>query len=310
MFNFKTNKWTYIKNYLKKLLYNLFVVIGSIALVFNLLYAKQDVMIIPYFSYTTYSSASSKKELDVDGVFGSLIYDKYKFDIAIERAVLRYKIWPNLKQFDIAYLFSYYGIYPFTYKIGLHHILSNDKESNNAFIVTSGLKWEKETFGVGINTYLSFYKNYLDHLDKKDVNYLKLFQISPEVTLKLNKKKGIFTLNSIGGEFNFIKVNGIKTALLQKHYQYFAFKCDYTIGALFAKLRVWTGKKSFAIEQNGFVVYNSADLYKKGISNKFYYQINKKSAISIHYDYAKFKGIYKSKDAYLQSVGGSFIYKF
>ena len=278
----------------KLLLSGLFL--GSLAI------AQTNYNVLPYAGYIDYSGETTKDNGSVVGVYLSALESSWKTELDVEHTIISYNDnTSDLKQNDFTLLVHYYEGYNFDYKLGIHYIDSTDKVTDTGKIFMAGiLYYETLKYNVGIDIYYSDYTN--------QSTSPRLYQVSPKVGFNFGDYN-----SAIGSFYTEAKVDYIKVGHnredndLKNNYTSFELTLNNYNGAFTTSLNGWIGKRSYAIENGGFIVNNIGNEQTGGFKVSESYAINKISSAKLEYAYTTFKDTGDAKsNTFLASYSYSF----
>jgi hypothetical protein len=281
---------------MKKLLLTGLIGLGSLTM------AQTYYSILTYAGTLTYSGGTTKDNGIVGGIYVSAFKSPYKVELDAEHTKIKYKNNnPTLKQTDLTAIIHYYQGHNLDYKVGIHHILSDDKLTDKANIFAVGILYYKMyTYNTGVDIYYSDYSN----LSTSPT----LWQITPKAGISF----GVYN-SKIGSFYAEAKLDYIKPI---KNKDENNLKNSYTSGELSltnyngnfqTKISGWIGRRSFAVDNGGFVVNNLTSTQKSGAKISELYKINKKSNVKIEYSFTRFE---ESANSYSRTYLASYSYSF
>jgi hypothetical protein len=278
------------------------VVAGLIGLG-SLVMAQTYYSVLPYAGKIYYSGQTTKDNGYVGGIYLSAFQSPYKTELDIEHTRIKYKDNTHLNQTDFTALIHYYQGYNLDYKIGIHHIISDDSLTDRANIYLAGILFYKTLkYNSGVDIYYSDYSN--------TSTSPKVWQLTPKAGINFGNY-----YSKIGSFYAEAKVDYIHTLEnkdennLKSSYTSGELSLSNYKGAFTTKLSGWIGKRSFAIDNGGFIVNNLTNTQKFGAKFSESYKINIKSNVKIEYSYTKFDGDTLG-NAHSNTVLASYNYNF
>ncbi len=260
-----------------------------------------------YSAGLSYDKSLTKDDGYVVGVYGYWgIGLQHSLEFGLDYTHINYKNnQPDLDQTDLTFIYTNYSFNKTKLKIGFHYIDSDDKLSDGGTTVILGFdKYEPYRWNAGVDL---FYTKYNDYINLNGSKGLDVYQITPKVGFYFGDyyKYGSFYLETLA---TYIKHSddvgfGKSFVSLEERINYYIKKFAFT-------LSVWGGKRSFFVDNGGFVVYNLQEKYKYGVSFKAGYSFNQRLGVSATVGYQKFKEINNPKDvkimSYVLNLGYSF----
>jgi len=270
----------------------------------SLVMAQTYYSVLPYVATINYSGDTTKNNGYVGGVYLSALESPYKVELDAEHTQIKYtNNTPTLNQNDFTGIIHYYQGYNLDYKVGMHHISSDDKLTDKANIYLAGiLYYQTLKYNAGVDLYYSDYSN----LSTSP----KIWQISPKAGVNFGNY-----YSKIGSFYAQAKIDYIHPTSnkdenkLKSNYTSAELSLSNYKGAFTTKFSGWMGKRAFEVDNGGFIVNNLTKTQKAGAKISESYKINKKSNVKIEYSYTKFNGD-TSETAHSNTYLASYNYNF
>ncbi len=220
--------------------------------------------VMPYYSHLQYGSGSIKSHGDVAGVYG---YASTTFDlveVGIEETAIYFRSGFRFRQGDYTVIWNNYNIQDFRLRAGIHYMSNNDPLTNAGVIGILGAHYTQDRWEVGADYYVTNYQKYTPNLT---VN-----QFSPRIAFPYGTAKGelrgyyIHTNSNLGlGKRDFLSLEG---------------RMSQDIGKVNVGAYGWGGEQTFAVRNDGFVVYNLAEKHRAGFGGEASYKFTEHSKIT------------------------------
>lgn len=258
--------------------------------------------VLPYAGYINYSGDTIKDKGMVGGVYLSAFQSPWKTEIDAEHTEIKYKDnTPKLTQTDLTLKVNYYEGYNLAYNLGVHYIDTSDALTDKSLIYMAGISYYKTLqYNAGVDLYYSDYS----HLKISPT----IYQVSPKAGINFGD------YNSAIGSFYFeTKVDYIR---IGKNRRENYLKTSYTSveltlnnynGNFTTSISGWGGKRSYAVENGGFIVNNLGNEQTGGFKVSEEYKIDQIQNIKLEYSYTKFKDY---GDAKSNTILASYSYSF
>lgn len=235
--------------------------------------------IMPYGSYMKYSSNVTKDKAYLGGLYTSISYSPFLFEIDAEHLIIKYKnnIVPDWIQNDLTLVGNYYYGYNWIGRLGIHNMFVNQVEKHYEKTLIAGVNYyQKLNYNIGTDFYYSTYPN-----------SMKVYQISPKAGTYFGDydSYGLFYLQA---KENYIHLDNKNDNNLKNNYLNTDLSLKYFKGPLTLTLIGSFGRNAYKIDNNGFVVYNTGDEYKRQVTVSATYNLNKNSNLGIEYSKATF----------------------
>jgi len=263
---------------------------------------RYDAMI--YGGSIHYSDSEIKDYGYYMGLYGYMgIGNHHSLEGGISYINIEYLDGENLNQFDFTALYTNYSTGNTKIKAGIHYIDSDDKATDDGIILFGGGEIYKQyKKNGGIDLAYSYYGNYSIN---KTYTYMRgrftsttnstglsVFQISPKFGFYVGDyySYGSFYLETRGYYIRLSDDVGFGKNFLSAEQ-----KISYSYKNFVLSLSGWLGEQSFAVKNNGFVVYNLSEKYKSGYSASLKYILNENASITAGINQDRFKEIGSTK---------------
>ncbi len=250
--------------------------------------------VLPYFSFTNYSSTFQKEYALTSGLYGYYGYGlKHSFEGDVSYTAIHYanltqvinnQIFSspsfNINQADVTFIYTNYQLTNLNWRAGAHAIFSDDALTNNGFILFSGLKrYRSNYYNVAIDVYGSFYNDYSPNLKVLQVDGTFGFYFGNYFTTGsfYAETKGSYIELSENVGFGSKQFPSVKQSL-------FFYRKKFTLEAF-----LWTGFQVFAVTNNGFIVFNLAEKHLGALGGSIKYEFNNKASLKLKITHGRFK---------------------
>ncbi len=229
----------------------IFTLIGGIALCYahNSTAAQTDILL--YQAPHSYDDKSFRKDGTTTGLYAAYSSTSgYVFEGAVEKTQIDYKFGTDLDQTDITLAFTNNSQGNHSYRLGLHGISTDDKNTDKALTAFAGYRY--------YHPYDDYYEASLYYTGYPDNNTDKqVWQIVPKIGKYLGDPitTGTFLLQS--------KLNLIAR---ETGSSYFSAEAEiyWYYGDVSLNVGVWKGSQLYAVRNDGFIVYNQGDKHTGG----------------------------------------------
>jgi hypothetical protein len=284
------------------------IIIGGILAATSLL--AEVVTILPYSATISYDKDTAKSVKDravLFGTYASFGNLNYLVELDYSHINTTYKdrTQDNLNQDDITLLYGKY-YKKSSYKVGIHHISTNDVELGDGNILIAsagGYSWVGyDKYSYGLDGYYSIYKNGRDENNvAKTVN---IVQFTPYFSFY--KAFSINTKNTIAFKVNY----QIAGDYVTKDYLSYEVSDTFYYKSFFTTLKAFDGEMRTGVKDGGMTVYNTLDLLKNGYGVKLGYYISKNAIFSASYDVNYYEESGLTREGVNSVVSASFSYNF
>ncbi|WP_457641202.1 hypothetical protein [Persephonella sp.] len=273
----------------------------AVLLIFSLAYGSEPVRYdtVIYGGSINYSGSEIRDYGYYMGIYGYLgVGYTYSLEGSINYTNIKYLDGGNLNQFDYTALYTNYPTGNSKVKAGIHYINSDDQATDNGVVFFIGTEiYEPYKKNAGVDFVYSYYKNY--NVDKTYIKRglnsfisnntgLSVYQISPKFGFYLGDyySYGSFYLETRG---YYIRLSD--DVAFGQNFLSVEQNISYFYKNLTLNLSGWIGKQTFAVKNNGFVVYNLSEKYESGYSASVKYIFNKQSSVTAGINQDRFKEI-------------------
>jgi len=262
-----------------------------------------SIYVEPFFTGIDYHNSKFKKDGYSTTLYGSVSLENgvHLFEGAYGYTHLNYKnLNTNWNQNDYVIAYTNYQLFPWYFKIGYHYIASPNTDiskSSNTFFVDLG--WiKKYAYSYGIFLSYSKYRRKVSTVELRPhagfyywLDFYRGFYYSIDGTwIRINNQKNIGVTQK-----NYFSLQGSITY----------FTPQYSLG-----LSLWGGKRTFMVDNGGFVIYNLRERYKYGVNLNGRYYFNRRVSVGVQFGYNKYKELSTNKNVSVftstVSVGFSF----
>jgi len=254
----------------------------------------KEVHLLPYIAYINFENAFQKEYTGVFGIYGYYgVGLKHSFeagadftqinfgtrDLEVSEEVIRFNEF-KINQLDLTAVYNNFQLLNLQLRAGIHTIITDDSLTNNAIIVFGGVKrYRSNIYNAGIDIYGSFYNNYAPNL--------KAVQITATFGFNFGNyyQSGSFYAETRGHYINLSEEAGFgETQFPSIEQSLFYYYKKFTMEAFF-----WIGYQLFAVQNNGFVVYNLAERHLGAYGGTIKFGLSNKASIKIKISRARFK---------------------
>ena len=242
--------------------------------------AQSSFTVMSYHMPINYKNSGVRENSSLTGVYSSWQIDlNNSVEFAVDYSDLKYMYGFQLDQYDYTFVYNNESIPEWRFRTGAHYIVSDDGLTDKGFVIFGGIeKYRFRSWDAMINIY---YSNYADYTPK-----LNVIQLSPNfgLTFMVDRTQGLY-LNS---QVNYIMLSDTVQSdkknffSLRETLTYFNSNLSISAYALF-------GEQKFAVRQDGFLVYNVADLMKSGLGASITYSFTPSFFLKGGVEYDKFE---------------------
>ncbi|WP_029520932.1 hypothetical protein [Persephonella sp. IF05-L8] len=291
-------------------------ILATTLLIFPLAYGIENINYdaMVFGGYLNYSNSEAKDYGYYMGLFGYMgINNQHTLEGSVSYTNIKYLDGGTLNQFDYTGLYRNYSLPNTQIKAGLHYISSDDKATDGGIIfLVGGELYEQYKRNIGVDFSYSYYGNY--EINKtytymrgkfssttvtKTISGLSVFQVSPKLGFYIGDyyNYGSFYLETRGYYIGLSDDVGFGKNFLSIEQNISYYYKEFTLS-----LSGWIGEQTFAVKNDGFVVYNLSEKYKSGYAFSIGYNMNKKTRISAGISQDRFKEINSTKTSELTSL--------
>ncbi|MDA1013880.1 MAG: hypothetical protein O3A00_05425 [Planctomycetota bacterium] len=209
--------------------------------------------VMPYYSDLGYD-ASLKDHGHMWGLYSFLSHEKHEFEIAAEYLDISFKDGSAVTQTDLVGAWSYYLGDACKTRLGAHVIDSSDDLSDNGWVLFAGMsQYETGRWEAGLQMYVSHYEDYAP--------VVTLYQFTPKVALTFAE----FNDTTFGGEaYAYYIYSDEEIGLGQQSFWSAEGRLYLTRDPVTVMLYGWAGQQTFAVRNDGFILYNLNELHEGG----------------------------------------------
>jgi len=261
----------------------------------------QSVTIMPYHMPINYSNSGVRENSSLTGIYSSWQIDfNNSIELAVDYSNLNYIYNFQLDQYDFTFVYTNESIPEWKFRVGSHYIASDDGLTDKSFVIFGGIeRYHFKSWDASINAYYSNYSDYEPSLN--------VIQLSPSfgLTIMINRTHGLY----LESQADYILLSDtVQTN--KKTYLSFRETLTYFNNDLSVSVYGLLGKQKFGIRQDGFLVYNVADLMKTGFGGSVTYFTSPRFFLKGGIEYDKFYeeayGTSATSTKFLVSVGFNF----
>lgn len=248
-------------------------------ILFTSIVGAQSVTIMPYHLPINYKDSGVRENSSLTGVYGAFQSDlNNKFEFALDYSDLNYIFNFKIKQYDFTFAYTNESIPEWNFRAGGHYIISDDVLTDQAYVLFAGVgKYRFQSWDANFDVYYSNYNSYTPSFSA--------IQLAPSfgLTFPFDRTQGIY----INSTVNYIMLS--KGIVTDKKY-YFSLRetLTYYNNKFSISAYALLGEQKFAVRQNGFLVYNVADLMKNGYGASITYSFTRNFFLKAGVEYDKF----------------------
>ena len=248
-------------------------------ILFGIAISAQSATVMLYHLPINYKNSGVRENSSLTGAYGSFQADlNNRFELALDYSNLNYIFDFTIEQYDFTFVYNNESIPEWNFRIGGHYIISDDGLTDQSYVLYGGIgKYRFRSWDAMLNVYYSNYSDYSPTFSAIQLspNFGLTFMFDRVQGLYLNSKVNYIMLSEpvISEEDKFLSVRETLT--------YFNSSFSLSVYALF-------GEQKFAVRQNGFLVYNVADLMKNGFGGYVTYSFTPKFSLKGGIEYDKF----------------------
>ena len=206
--------------------------------------------VMPHFTYLDYGSGSVKHIGEQSGVYGYASTTINMLELGIDDTRIKFRNGFDFNQQDVTAVLSDYGIPNIRLRAGVHYINNNDPLTNGGIIGFGGAHYFiKDRWEAGVDTYASRYSDYAPPVT--------ITQITPHLGLQLT--------SWIRGDLRGYYIHADEDVGLGKRDFYsLEGRITHEVGRLTIAGFGWGGEQTFAVRNDGFVVFNLNEKHTGG----------------------------------------------
>lgn len=242
----------------------------------------QSVTVMPYYLPINYKDSGVRKNSFLTGIYGAFEIDlNSSLEMAFDYSNFDYVFdaFPfKIKQYDLTVAYTNKSIPEWLFRLGGHYIISDDVLTDQAYVLFAGVsKYRFQSWDASLDVYYTNYNNYSPSFNA--------IQLSPGfgLTLPFSRTQGIYIYSSA----DYIMLN---KSILSNKRNYFSLRetLTYYNNRFSISAYALFGEQKFAVRQNGFLVYNVADLMKTGFGGSVTYSFTPNFFLKGGVEYDKF----------------------
>lgn len=272
-----------------------------------IIHAQSDIVL--YGGILDYSD-SIKEHAWFSGAYFQQSWTADRLELSYERLEIAYKDAnaSGLIQNDITAVWTHYLSDEYLTRFGVHYVDSSDQPSDGGFSLFTGMKYfEGHSFDLGVDAYYSYYSEFTS--DDLSSNGLQVIQIKPSVGLSYGDYYSAIGSFYTSVYYDYIRPDDDGYSSLEKDYHSIGVLLKNFNGRWTTTIGGWIGKQVFAMQKDGFVMYNLAEAHRSGAEVSLHHMFSDQTGIKVQYGYDSFKEFdfgYASSSA----VSGFLNYRF
>ena len=229
---------------------------------------RQDMIV--YYMPVNYDNAHYKKQALVQGVYyysGKGL--KSSIETQVEQTNIKYNTDFSYKQQDVSFVYSMYAPARKT-RAGIHFIRASTVNDDGMTLFFGSAKYNPNGKTSQFDVYVSKYDGYSPKV--------MVYQLSPAVGRTKYKNDGSFLyLQTRGYYIHPTKQIGNNAR------DYFSAEqtVSYTKRNFTASISGWAGKQIYAVRNDGFAVYSSAEVHRGGYSASVSYSMSPQTKLTL-----------------------------
>ena len=208
----------------------------------------------PYYGYINYGSNSIKRDGHVSGLYMNRTKIN-SLEFAVEHINIEYRDDVDLQEVDFITNFNYNEINNLRLRIGGRGTSANSRFINGAWAAFLGAHLNKpKVWELGVDTYFSQY----DRLSPNKT----IFQMSPRIALENQPTTDTRVLLEFKTHYINTEKDIVGTA--QEDFYSSEVRLQIDVDRWTWSVFGWTGEQTFAVRQDGFLIFNLAELHTGG----------------------------------------------
>lgn len=274
--------------------------------------SKTVVHTLPYVSLANYNGAFFKENAFVGGVYNYFGFG-IKHSLEADASYTRIRFGSRLllidgfefrtqdfriNQFDLTLAYTNYQLTNLLWRIGTHLIFTDDQLTDRSYVFFAGLKrYRSNEYNAGLDIFGSFYNNYEPNLRVLQVTGTFGFYFGNFFTY------GGFYAETRG---HYIRLSD-DVGFCETQYPSVRQALSYYYKKITVEGFWWAGFQAFAVQNDGFVVYNLAERHLGAVGGAVKFILGKKASLKLKFAQGRFKEL--GADAVVKSntvtvVGG------
>jgi hypothetical protein len=242
--------------------------------------AAPSSMVIPYAGAMTYHDATAKEGGTLVGVYGMQTDGvEYLLEAALDHLHITYQDRPALDQWDSTLVYTYYHSPRWRSRLGTHFVSSDDAYTDKAITVFGGRHYTSSSrWTAGVDAYLTRYPNY-------QPNKLTVLQLSPRAGMTMPAGRGLTVADELLGHLIYMNDDPVGEGS-----PYLSVENRLSLAWDRWQLleTAWIGEQRFGVQQDGFALFNLADVYHRSISLDLLYTISATGRVGMRLQQARF----------------------
>ena len=259
----------------------------TLLLVANLTLAQSRLDLMPYTGRIDYSNTITKQDSTIAGVYA--YYNKggehtLEGDLSWTRIHYDSSTLSHVDQMDLTALYTNTQILDWKWRLGLHHIQSDDNPTEGTVLFGGLHHYEPLRFSRGVDLYLSRYADYSPGLNVAQfTGTWSRYLSKPKDSILQIQGHYIYLDEEIGfDQKNFFSL-GASLIYPWNHWTFQGFG--------------WTGHQAFGVQKDGFVVYNLAEEHKGAVGLSMQYAVTSTSNLKLEVAEEWFKELGQSNSS-------------
>lgn len=226
--------------------------------------------LLPNVGWLDYGGSSVKRNGIAAGLYAS--YGRINlYEFSAENTHVNYRTGEDLDQQDYTLAYTHFGIPNWKFRVGSHLIGSSDDFGNGSWILFGGAHYYAlNRFDLGADYYHSQYTD--------GATTLNVDQVTPQLAFEQYLDAVTKTRLEVVGHFIAVDQD-----LGLGRQQFYSFEPRWRVDrdrwgiAAFG----WTGRQTYAVRRDGFVVFNLAEEHRGGYGVDFVYRPGLRTQITL-----------------------------
>ena len=230
--------------------------------------------VMPYFGYIDYGTKSVKSIGETTGLYAYATTTINTVELGFDDTRINFRSGFHFNQQDITPILTDYSIPNVRLRAGVHYMINNDPTTNGGTIGFLGAHYfVKDSWEAGVDVYASRYAAYSPPVT--------IFQIAPRLTWNLNSA---FRVESTGYYIHPDQEIGLN----QQNFYSLEGRMVHNFGSFEVAAFGWGGQQTFAVRNNGFVVYNLNEKHTGGYGADVMWRFGKQTQFTTRVNNEKF----------------------
>ncbi len=272
------------------------ILLGGVLVIQNSLTAQTKTVVhtLPYVSFANYNEAFFKENALVGGVYNYFGFG-IKHSLEADAGYTRIRFGSRrllidgfeyrtedfrINQFDLTLAYTNYQLTNLLWRVGTHLIFTDDELTDQSYVIFAGLKrYRPKEYNAGIDVFGSFYNNYQPNL--------KALQVSGTFGFYFGN---FFTYGGFYAETkgHYIRLSD-DVGFGETQYPSVRQSLSYFYKKLTVEGFWWAGFQAFAVQNDGFVVYNLAERHLGAVGGAIKFVLGKNASLKLKYARGRFK---------------------